>query len=171
MRARGAQATDIAVLVVAADDGVMPQTTEAIDHARAAKVPIVVAINKIDKANANPDRVKKELADKGVLLESWGGDVPSAEISATKKQGIDHLLELILLSADLLELTAPVSGEAKGVILEARREAGRGNIATVLVQSGSLGVGDVFFAGSAYGERRHTRSAPGGGPRQHGQRP
>ena len=154
MRARGAKATDIVVLVVAADDGVMPQTIEAIDHARAAKVPIVVAINKIDKPNANPDRVKKELADRGVLLESWGGDVPSAEISALKKQGIDHLLELILLSADLLELSAPLSGEARGVVLEARREAGRGNIATVLVQSGALHVGDVFFAGSAFGRVR-----------------
>ena len=154
MRARGAKATDIVVLVVAADDGVMPQTVEAIDHARAAKVPIVVAINKIDKPNANLDRVKKELADHAVLLESWGGDVPSAEISALKKQGIDHLLELILLSADLLELTAPVGGEARGVVLEARREAGRGNIATVLVQSGTLRVGDVFFAGAAYGRVR-----------------
>ncbi len=154
MRARGAKATDIVVLVVAADDGVMPQTIEAIDHARAAKVPIVVAINKIDKANANPDRVKKELADRNVLLESWGGDVPSAEISALKKQGIDHLLELILLSADLLELTAPTTGEARGVVLEARREAGRGNIATVLVQSGTVKVGDVFFAGSAFGRVR-----------------
>jgi translation initiation factor IF-2 len=142
------------VLVVAADDGVMPQTVEAIDHARAAKVPIVVAINKIDKPNANLDRVKKELADKGVLLESWGGDVPSAEVSALKKQGIDHLLELILLSADLLELSAPVGGEARGVVLEARREAGRGNVATVLVQSGTLRVGDVFFAGSAFGRVR-----------------
>jgi translation initiation factor IF-2 len=154
MRARGAKATDVVVLVVAADDGVMPQTIEAIDHARAAKVPIVVAINKIDKPNANLDRVKKELADRGVLLESWGGDVPSAEISALKKQGIEHLLELILLSADLLELAAPVSGEAKGVVLEARREAGRGNVATVLVQSGTLRVGDVFFAGSAFGRVR-----------------
>jgi translation initiation factor IF-2 len=154
MRARGAKATDIVVLVVAADDGVMPQTIEAIDHARAAKVPIVVAINKIDKSNANLDRVKKELADHNVLLESWGGDVPSAEISALKKQGIDHLLELILLSADLLELTAPTSGEARGVVLEARREAGRGNIATVLVQSGTVNVGDVFFAGSAFGRVR-----------------
>ena len=107
MRARGARATDIVVLVVAADDGVMPQTIEAIDHARAAKVPIVVAINKIDKNNANPDRVKKELADRGVLLESWGGDVPSAEISALKKQGIDHLLELIQLVAEMQELSAP----------------------------------------------------------------
>jgi translation initiation factor IF-2 len=154
MRARGAKATDIVVLVVAADDGVMPQTIEAIDHARAAKVPIVVAINKIDKPNANLDRVKKELADRSVLLESWGGDVPSAELSALKRQGIDHLLELILLSADLLELSAPVGGEARGVVLEARREAGRGTIATVLVQSGTLKIGDVFFAGSALGRVR-----------------
>ena len=154
MRARGARATDIVVLVVAADDGVMPQTIEAIDHARAAKVPIVVAINKIDKPNANPDRVRKELADRGVLLESWGGDVPSAEISALKKQGIDQLLELLLIVADLQELTASVSEEARGVVLEARREAGRGNVATVLVQSGTLHVGDVFFAGSVFGRVR-----------------
>jgi translation initiation factor IF-2 len=154
MRARGARATDIVVLVVAADDGVMPQTIEAIDHARAAKVPIVVAINKIDKPNANADRVRKELADRGVLLESWGGEVPSAEISALKKQGIDQLLELILIVADLQELTASVSDEARGVVLEARREAGRGNVATVLVQSGTLRVGDVFFAGSVFGRVR-----------------
>src|SRR6266550_2367639 len=141
MRSRGAKATDIVVLVVAADDGVMPQTVEAIDHARAAKVPIVVAVNKIDKANANPDRVKKELADRNVLLEAWGGDVPSAEISALKNQGIDHLLELILLVADMQELSAPVGGDARGVVLEARREAGRGNVSTVLVQSGTLRVG------------------------------
>jgi translation initiation factor IF-2 len=154
MRARGAKATDIVVLVVAADDGVMPQTVEAIDHARAAKVPIVVAINKIDKPNANPDRVRKELADHGVLLEAWGGDVPSAEISAVKKQGIEQLLELLLIVADLQELTAPVAEEARGVVLEARREAGRGNVATVLVQSGTLRVGDVFFAGSVFGRVR-----------------
>ncbi|HEY3174070.1 MAG TPA: translation initiation factor IF-2 [Thermoanaerobaculia bacterium] len=154
MRARGARATDIVVLVVAADDGVMPQTVEAIDHARAAKVPIVVAINKIDKANANPDRVRKELADHGVLLESWGGEVPSAEISALKKQGIDQLLELLLIVADLQELTAPVTEEARGVVLEARREAGRGNVVTVLVQSGTLRVGDVFFAGAVFGRVR-----------------
>ena len=154
MRARGARATDIVVLVVAADDGVMPQTIEAIDHARAAKVPIVVAINKIDKPNANPDRVRKELADRGILLESWGGDVPSAEISAVKKQGIDQLLELLLIVADMQELTASVSDEARGVVLEARREAGRGNVATVLVQSGTLRVGDVFFAGSVFGRVR-----------------
>ena len=154
MRARGAKATDIVVLVVAADDGVMPQTVEAIDHARAAKVPIVVAINKIDKPNANPDRVRKELSDQGVLLEAWGGDVPSAEISAVKNQGIDQLLELLLIVADLQELTAPVAEEARGVVLEARREAGRGNVATVLVQSGTLRVGDVFFAGSVFGRVR-----------------
>ncbi len=161
MRARGAKATDIVVLVVAADDGVMPQTIEAIDHARAAKVPIVVAINKIDKPNANLDRVKKELADRNVLLESWGGDVPSAEISATKKQGIDHLLELILLVADLQELSAAAAAEARGVVLEARREAGRGNLATVLVQSGTLHVGDVFFAGSAFGRVRSMQDDHG----------
>ena len=154
MRARGAKATDIVVLVVAADDAVMPQTIEAINHARAAKVPIVVAINKVDKPNANPDRVRKELADQGVLLESWGGDVPSAEISATKKQGIGQLLELILIVADLQELTASVAEEARGVVLEARREAGRGNVATVLVQSGTLAIGDVFFAGSVFGRVR-----------------
>ncbi len=161
MRARGAKATDIVVLVVAADDGVMPQTVEAIDHARAAKVPIVVAINKVDKPNANPERVKKELADRGVLLESWGGDVPSAEISALKKQGMDHLLELILLVADLQELSAPVGEDARGVVLEARREAGRGNIATVLVQSGTLKAGDVFFAGSVFGRVRSMQNDRG----------
>jgi translation initiation factor IF-2 len=161
MRARGAKATDIVVLVVAADDGVMPQTIEAIDHARAAKVPIVVAINKIDKSNANLDRVKKDLADHNVLLESWGGDVPSAEISATKRQGIDHLLELILLVAEMQELTAPAASEARGVVLEARREVGRGNLATVLVQAGTLRVGDVFFAGSVFGRVRSMQDEHG----------
>ncbi len=161
MRARGAKATDIVVLVVAADDAVMPQTIEAIDHARAAKVPIVVAINKIDKSNANVDRVKKELADHGVLLEAWGGDTPAAEISALKKQGIDHLLELILLVADMQELTAPAAEEARGVVLEARREAGRGNVATVLVQGGTLKVGDVFFAGSVFGRVRSMQDDHG----------
>jgi translation initiation factor IF-2 len=154
MRARGAAATDIVVLVVAADDGVMPQTVEAIDHARAAKVPIVVAINKIDKPNANVERVKKELADRGVLVESWGGDVPSVEVSALKKTGIDQLLEILRLVAEMQELKADPSGPAKGVVLEARREAGRGNVATVLVQSGTLHIGDVFFAGSANGRLR-----------------
>ncbi len=154
MRARGAAATDIVVLVVAADDGVMPQTVEAIDHARAAKVPIVVAINKIDKPNANVERVKKELADRAVLLESWGGDVPSVEVSALKKVGIDQLLEIIRLVAELQELKANPDGDARGVIIEARREAGRGNIATILVQSGTLKIGDVFYAGSASGRLR-----------------
>ncbi len=154
MRARGAAATDIVVLVVAADDGVMPQTVEAIDHARAAKVPIVVAINKIDKPNANVERVKKELGDRGVLLESWGGDVPSVEVSALKKQGIDQLLEIIRLVAELQELKADPGGTARGVVIEARREAGRGNVATVLVQSGTLRIGDVFYAGAVSGRLR-----------------
>ena len=161
MRARGAKATDIVVLVVAADDAVMPQTIEAIAHARAAKVPIVVAINKIDKPNANVERVKKELADQDVLLEAWGGETPAAEISALKKQGIDHLLELILLVADMQELTAPAAGEARGVVLEARREAGRGNLATVLVQAGTLEVGDIFFAGSVLGRVRSMHNDRG----------
>jgi len=154
MRARGAAATDIVVLVVAADDGVMPQTVEAIDHARAAKVPIVVAINKIDKPNANVERVKKELGDRGVLLESWGGDVPSVEVSALKKQGIDQLLEIIRLVAELQELKADPAGAARGVVIEARREAGRGNVATILVQSGTLRIGDVFYAGAVSGRLR-----------------
>src|SRR5665811_245365 len=154
MRARGAKVTDIVVLVVAADDGVMPQTLEAIDHARAAKVPLVVAINKIDKPDANPQRVKQELAEKGVLVEEFGGDVVACEISAKKKIGIDQLLEMILLQADLLELKSVATGPARGVVLEARREAGKGTLATVLVQQGTLHVGDVFFAGTAVGRGR-----------------
>jgi len=154
MRSRGAKATDIVVLVVAADDGVMPQTSEAIDHARAAKVPIVVAINKIDKPDANPQRVKQELAEKGVLVEEFGGDVVACEISAKKKVGIDQLLEMILLQAEVLELKAVATGPARGVVLESRREAGKGTLATVLVQQGTLHVGDVFFAGTAVGRVR-----------------
>lgn len=154
MRSRGAKATDIVVLVVAADDGVMPQTIEAIDHARAAKVPIVVAINKIDKPGANPGRVKQELAEKGVLVEEFGGEVVACEISAKKKTGIDSLLEMILLQADLLELRGVTTGPARAVVLEARREAGKGTLATVLVQQGTLSVGDVFFAGTAVGRVR-----------------
>jgi len=154
MRARGARATDIVVLVVAADDGVMPQTVEAIDHARAAKVPVVVAINKIDKPEANVMRVKQALADKGVLVEEYGGEIVACEISAKKQIGIDALLEMILLQADLLELKAAVDGPARGVVLEARREVGRGTLATVLVQQGTLRIGDVFFAGSAVGRVR-----------------
>ncbi len=154
MRSRGAKATDIVVLVVAADDGVMPQTAEAIDHARAAKVPIVVAINKIDKPDANVQRVKQELAEKGVLVEEFGGDVVACEISAKKKIGIDQLLEMILLQAEVLELKAVATGPARGVVLESRREAGKGTLATVLVQQGTLHVGDVFFAGAAVGRVR-----------------
>ena len=154
MRARGARATDIVVLVVAADDGVMPQTAEAIDHARAAKVPIVVAINKIDKPNANPDKVKKELADHELMVEDWGGDTVSVEISALKKQGIDELLELILLTNEMLELKASPELPAQGVVLEARKEVGRGIIATLLVQNGTLAIGDTFVAGAVFGRVR-----------------
>ena len=154
MRARGARATDIVVLVVAADDGVMPQTAEAIDHARAAKVPIVVAINKIDKPEANATRVRQELADKGVVVEAFGGEVVACEISAKKNIGIPQLLEMILLQADLLELKAVADIPARGVILEARREPGKGTLATVLVQQGTLKVGEVFFAGAAVGRVR-----------------
>jgi translation initiation factor IF-2 len=154
MRARGAKVTDIVVLVVAADDGVMPQTKEAIDHARAAKVPMIVAINKIDKPNANVDRVRRELSESSVLVEQWGGDVVSVEVSATKKQGISDLLDMILLTADMLDLKATPENSAKGVILEARKEVGRGVVATVLVQDGTLKIGDPFFSGSTYGRVR-----------------
>jgi translation initiation factor IF-2 len=154
MRARGARITDIVVLVVAADDGVMPQTVEAIDHARAAKVPIVVAINKIDKPNANLDRVKKELSDRGLMAEDWGGDTVMVPISALKRQGITDLLEMILLTADILDLKANPDLAAQGAVLEARKEVGRGTVATVLVQNGTLKVGDVFVSGSAWGRVR-----------------
>ncbi|HEX7190527.1 MAG TPA: translation initiation factor IF-2 [Thermoanaerobaculia bacterium] len=154
MRARGARVTDIVVLVVAADDGVMPQTKEAIDHARAAKVPMIVAINKIDKPNANVERVRRELADHNVLVEQWGGDVVSVEVSAVKKQGIDDLLDMIVLTADLLDLKANPELPARGVVLEARKETGRGVVATVLVQDGTLKIGDPFFSGSTSGRVR-----------------
>ena len=154
MRARGARITDIVILVVAADDGVMPQTVEAIDHARAAKVPIVVAINKIDKANANLDRVKKELSDRGLMAEDWGGDTVMVPISALKRQGIPDLLDMILLTADILDLKANPDIPAQGAVLEARKEVGRGTVATVLVQNGTLKVGDVFVSGAAWGRVR-----------------
>ncbi len=154
MRARGAKVTDLVVLVVAADDGVMPQTVEAINHARAAHVPVVVAINKIDKPNANPERVKKELASEGVLLEGWGGEVPVVQVSATKQQGIEELLEVILLVAEMADLKAVREGTARGTVLEARKERGRGVVATVLVQQGTLNQGDCFFAGATYGRVR-----------------
>jgi len=154
MRSRGAKATDIVVLVVAADDGVMPQTVEAIDHARAAKVPLLVAINKIDKDNANQDRVKKELADHELLVEDWGGETVAVPISALKRQGIDELLEMILLTADLLELKSNPDLPAQGVVLEARKEVGRGIVSTVLVQNGTLSIGDTFVSGAVYGRVR-----------------
>ncbi len=154
MRARGAQVTDVVVLVVAADDGVMPQTKEAIDHARAAKVPIVVAINKIDKPNANVEKVKKDLADYGLVPEQWGGNTLFAEVSAKQKIGIKELLELILLQAEVLELKANPDKPARGTIIEAKLDKGRGPVATVLVQEGTLKTGDVFVAGSHYGRVR-----------------
>ncbi|MGA7616638.1 MAG: translation initiation factor IF-2, partial [Thermoanaerobaculia bacterium] len=154
MRARGAKVTDIVILVVAADDGVMPQTREAIDHARAANVPLIVAINKIDKPNANIDRVRRELGDAGVLVEQWGGEVVSVEVSALKKQGIDDLLEMILLTAEMLELKATPGLPARGAVLEARKEAGRGIVANVLVQDGVLRIGDLFISGLATGKVR-----------------
>ncbi len=154
MRARGARATDIVVLVVAADDGVMPQTLEAIDHARAAKVPMVVAINKIDKDNANLDRVKKQLSDHGLLIEEWGGETVAVGISATKKTGIRELLEMILLTADLRDLKGSPEMAAQGTVLEARKDIGRGIIATVLVQDGTLRVGDLFVTGATWGRVR-----------------
>jgi translation initiation factor IF-2 len=154
MRARGAQATDLVILVVAADDGVMPQTIEAVRHAKAANVPIVVALNKIDKPEANPDRVKQELVAQGVIPEEYGGDSPFLPVSAKTGQGIDELLEQVLLQAEILELRAPVHAPARGIVIEARLDKGRGPVATVLVQSGTLRRGDVLLAGSAYGRVR-----------------
>ncbi|MCJ7799164.1 MAG: translation initiation factor IF-2 [Polaromonas sp.] len=154
MRARGAQATDIVILVVAADDGVMPQTKEAIKHARAAGVPIVVAINKIDKPGVNLERVKGELVTEGVVPEEFGGDSPFVPVSAHSGAGVDTLLEQVLLQAEILELRAPVDAMAKGLVIEARLDKGRGPVATVLVQSGTLKAGDVVLAGSTYGRVR-----------------
>ena len=154
MRARGAKATDIVILVVAADDGVMPQTKEAIAHAKAGGVPIVVAINKIDKPEANPERVKQELVAEGVVPEEYGGDSPFVPVSAKTGTGIDDLLENVLLQAEVLELTAPVEAAAKGIVIEAKLDKGKGPVATVLVQSGTLSRGDVVLAGSAYGRVR-----------------
>ncbi len=154
MRARGARVTDIVVLVVAADDGVMPQTVEAIAHARAANVPIIVAVNKIDKGDANLDRVKRGLADHGLAAEDWGGDTAIVPVSAKTKQGIADLLEIILLQADVLELKANPAKLARGVIIEAKLERGRGPVATVLVQEGTLHAGDPFVCGTQYGRVR-----------------
>jgi translation initiation factor IF-2 len=154
MRARGAKVTDIVVLVVAADDGVMPQTKEAIDHARAANVPIVVAINKIDKPNAQPERVKRELTELGLMPEEWGGQTVTVEVSARQKQNIDSLLEMILLVSDIAELKANPKRSASGTVLEAKLDKGRGPVATVLVQDGTLNVGDTFIAGPIVGRVR-----------------
>ena len=154
MRARGAKVTDVVVLVVAADDGVMPQTREAIDHAKAANVPIVVAINKIDKAGANPDNVKRELAELNLVPEDWGGQTVMVPVSAKKKQNLDQLLEMILLSTDILELKANPKKSASGAVLEAKLDRGRGPVATVLVQDGTLAVGDNFIAGPVVGRVR-----------------
>ena len=154
MRARGAQATDIVILVVAADDGVMPQTLEAISHARAAGVPLVVAINKIDKPEANPDRVKQELVNAGVLPEEYGGDVPFCPVSAKSGQGVDELLENVLLQAEMLELKAPNEGPARGLVIESRLDKGRGPVASILVQSGMLHRGDVVLVGAEFGRVR-----------------
>jgi translation initiation factor IF-2 len=152
MRARGAQATDIVVLVVAADDGVMPQTVEAIDHATAADVPIIVAVNKMDRPDADPARVLQQLSERGLVPEAWGGDTIVVEVSALQGTGIDELLEQITLVAEIEELTARVEGEARGVVLEANLEAGRGPVATVIVQQGTLRVGDPVVAGAAWGK-------------------
>jgi translation initiation factor IF-2 len=169
MRARGAKATDIVVLVVAADDGVMPQTIEAIDHAKEAQVPIVVAINKIDKPEANPDRVKNQLAERGLIPEEWGGKTIFVEVSAKKRMNIEKLLEMILLEAEILDLKANPKKAAKGIVLEARLDKGRGPVATFLVESGTLKVGDMVVAGTAFGRVRamhddHGRILKAAGP-------
>ncbi len=169
MRARGAQSTDVVILVVAADDGVMPQTEEAILHARAAEVPLVVAINKCDKHSADPDRVKNELVAKGVIPEAYGGDTQFIEVSAHTGQGIDELLEAVALQAELLELTAAINVPARGVVIEARVDKGRGVVATLLVQQGTLNHGDLVLAGQSYGRARamsdeHGKQVRAAGP-------
>jgi translation initiation factor IF-2 len=154
MRSRGAKVTDIVVLVVAADDGVMPQTLEAIDHARAAKVPIIVAINKIDKPDAQPERIKQQLSDRGLLAEDWGGDTVMVPVSAKMKQNLDLLLEMVILVADLQDLKANPGRPAMGTVLEAKLDRGRGPVATVLVRNGTLRVGDFFICGAVFGKVR-----------------
>lgn len=154
MRARGAQVTDIAVIVIAADDGVMPQTVEAINHVKAAEVPIIVAINKIDKADANPERVKQQLTEYGLVAEEWGGEAIMVEVSALKKTGLDTLMEMILLVAEMAELKANPDKPARGTVIEAKLEKGRGSVATVLIQEGTLRVGDSVVCGTIYGKVR-----------------
>jgi translation initiation factor IF-2 len=169
MRARGAKVTDIVVLVVAADDGVMPQTQEAIDHAKAANVPIVVAINKIDKPDAQPERVKRQLSERGLMPEEWGGDTVMVEVSAKQKKNLDKLLEMLLLVADLRDLKSNPKAPAAGTVLESRVDRGRGAVATILVQTGTLNTGDVFICGAVYGKVRamfddHGRTVKSAGP-------
>jgi translation initiation factor IF-2 len=169
MRARGAKVTDIVVLVVAADDGVMPQTQEAIDHAKAANVPIVVAINKIDKPEAQPERVKRQLSERGLMPEEWGGDTVMVEVSAKQKKNLNKLLEMLLLVADLRELKSNPKSPAAGTVLESRVDKGRGAVATILVQTGTLHTGDVFICGAVYGKVRamfddHGRPVKSAGP-------
>jgi translation initiation factor IF-2 len=161
MRARGARVTDIAIIVVAADDGVMPQTLEAISHARAAKVPIIIALNKIDKPDANPDRVKTELTEAGIVIEEYGGDVPLVPVSARTRVGLDDLLEMVLLVADLQELTANPRRAAIGTIVEAQLDKNRGPVATALVQTGTLKVGDVIVVGETFGRVRALENDKG----------
>ena len=169
MRARGAKVTDVVVLVVAADDGVMPQTQEAIDHAKAAGVPIVVAINKIDKPEAQPERVKRQLSERGLMPEEWGGDTVMVEVSAKQKKNLNKLLEMILLVADLRDLKANPKAPGAGTVLESRVDKGRGAVATILVQTGTLSTGDVFICGAVYGKVRamfddHGRPVRSAGP-------
>ena len=154
MRARGAKVTDIVVLVVAADDGVMPQTIEAIDHAKAAGVPIIVAINKMDAPGAEPERVRRQLSDRGLMSEEWGGDTVMVEVSAKQKKNLDKLLEMILLVADMRELKANPSAPGSGTVLESRVDRGRGTVATMLVQNGTLSAGDFFLCGAVFGKVR-----------------
>jgi translation initiation factor IF-2 len=154
MRARGAKATDVAVLVVAADDGVMPQTVEALDHAKAADVPIVVAVNKIDRPDANPERVRTELTNHGLQPEEWGGQTIFVDVSAKQRTGLDSLLDMLLLQADVLELKANRKAEASGVIIESRLDVGRGPVATMLIQRGTLKTGDALVAGDAWAKVR-----------------
>ena len=161
MRARGAKATDIVILVVAADDGVMPQTIEAMDHAKAADVPIVVAVNKIDKPGANPERVRTELTTHGLQPEEWGGKTIFVDVSAKQKSGLDNLLEMLLLQADVLDLKANPKAQAHGVVIESRLDIGRGPVATVLVQRGTLRPGDAIVAGDAWGKIRAMYSETG----------
>src|SRR5581483_9138973 len=169
MRARGASVTDVVVLVVAADDGVMPQTIESINHARAAAIPIVVAINKIDKEGANANRIKQQLSNYNLLSEEWGGKTIMVDVSAKKRLNLDKLLEMLLLEAEMLELKANPKAPARGTIIEAKLDKGRGAVATVLVENGTLRIGDTFIAGAISGKVRaltddHGKRVPEAGP-------